>query len=62
MKPFLSQVNGWNWRTSSSVRLARLRRSKIVYSSLYMDFRSRANTVMLLDFGHMTTGEHIWEV
>jgi hypothetical protein len=23
---------------------------------------SRANTAMLLDLGHMTGGEHIWEV
>jgi hypothetical protein len=27
-----------------------------------VDFRSRANTAMLLDLGHMTRGEHIWEV
>jgi hypothetical protein len=27
-----------------------------------VDFRYRANTAMLLDLGHMTRGEHIWEV
>jgi hypothetical protein len=44
------------------VRLARLRRPKIICSPSYEDFRSRANTAMLLDLGHMTRGEHIWEV
>jgi hypothetical protein len=28
----------------------------------YVDFRSRANTAMLLDLGHMLRGEHMWEV
>jgi hypothetical protein len=42
--------------------LARLRRPKIVYSPSYAVFRSRANTEMLLDLGHMTREEHIWEV
>jgi hypothetical protein len=39
MKSYHLQVNGWNWRTSSWVRLARLRRPKIVCSSWYADFR-----------------------
>jgi hypothetical protein len=26
-----------------------------------VDFRSRANAVMLLDLGHMLRGEHTWE-
>jgi hypothetical protein len=30
--------------------------------SSYVDFRSRANTAMLLDLGHALRGEHIWEV
>jgi hypothetical protein len=30
--------------------------------SLISDFRSRANTAMLLDLGHMLRGEHIREV
>jgi hypothetical protein len=47
MKSYHSQVNGWNWRTSSWVRLARLRRPKIVCSPSYVDFRSRAKAVML---------------
>jgi hypothetical protein len=44
MKSYHSQVNGWNWRTSSSVRLARLRRPKIICSPSYADVRSSANT------------------
>jgi hypothetical protein len=46
----------WNWRTSSWARLARLRRSKIVCSPSYADFRSRENTAMFLDLGHMLRG------
>jgi hypothetical protein len=30
--------------------------------SLICGLKSRANTGMLLDLGHMTRGEHIWEV
>jgi hypothetical protein len=35
------------------VRLARLRRPKIICSPSYADFRSRANTTRGLDFDHM---------
>jgi hypothetical protein len=35
------------------VRLARLRRPKIVCSPSYADIRSRANTTRGLDFDHM---------
>jgi hypothetical protein len=27
-----------------------------------VDFRSRANTAMLVDLGDMLRGEHVWEV
>jgi hypothetical protein len=27
-----------------------------------VDFRSRANAAMWLDWDHMTRGEHIWEI
>jgi hypothetical protein len=46
---------------SSSSRLARLRRPKIICSPSYADFRSRAKAVMLLVLGHMLRGEHIQE-
>jgi hypothetical protein len=62
MTSYHLQVNGWKWRTSFWARLARLRKPKIVCSPSYADFRSRANTAMLLDLGHMTRWEHIWEV
>jgi hypothetical protein len=62
MKSYYSQVNRWNWRTSLCVRLARVRRPKIICSPSYEVFRSRANTSMLLDLGHMLRGEHIREV
>jgi hypothetical protein len=58
----ISFARKWmEWRTSSWVRLARLRRPKIVCSPSYADFRSTANTAMLLDLGHMLRGEHIQE-
>jgi hypothetical protein len=43
------------------VRLTRVRRPKIECSPLYVDFRVRANAVVLLDLGHMTRGEHMQE-
>jgi hypothetical protein len=42
--------------------VSQLRRPKILCSPSYADFRSRANTAMLLDLGHITRGEHIWEI
>jgi hypothetical protein len=38
------------------VKLARLRRPKIVCSPSYANFRSRANAAMLMDLDHMTKG------
>jgi hypothetical protein len=32
-----------------------------ICSPSYADFRSRANTAMLLDLGHTLRGKHIWE-
>jgi hypothetical protein len=52
------QVNGWNWRTSSKAKLARLRRLKITYSSSYVDYRPETNAVSFLDMGHTIRGEH----
>jgi hypothetical protein len=40
------------------VKLARLRRPKIVCSPSYADFRPKTNAVILLDMGHMLRGEH----
>jgi hypothetical protein len=62
MKSYHLTINGWNWRTSFWVRLARLRRPKIICSLSYADFRSKANIALCLDLGHMIRGEHIQEV
>jgi hypothetical protein len=62
IKSYHSQVKGWNLKTSFSVRLARVRKPKIICSPSYVDFRSRAKAVMLLNLGHTLKGEHIWEV
>jgi hypothetical protein len=61
MKSCHSQVNGWNWRTSSWVKLARLRRPKIACSPSYADYRPKTNAVILLDMGHTLRGEHVQE-
>jgi hypothetical protein len=45
MRPYHSQVNGWNW-TIPEQRLARLRRPKIICSPSFVHFRSRANTAL----------------
>jgi hypothetical protein len=42
--------------------LARLRRPKFICSPSYADFRSRVNTALWLDLGHMTRREPILEV
>jgi hypothetical protein len=44
------------------VKLAWLRRPKIVCSLSYADFRLKTNAVILLEMGHMLRGEHILEV
>jgi hypothetical protein len=43
------------------VRLARLRRPKIVCSPSFADFRPKTNTIILMDVGPMLRGEHIQE-
>jgi hypothetical protein len=44
------------------VRSMMLRMPKIICSPSHEDIRSRANTGMWLDLGHMTRGEHIREI
>jgi hypothetical protein len=61
MKSYHLQVNGWNWRTSSLAKLARLRKPKIACSPSYADYRPKTNAVMLLDLGHTLRGEHTRE-
>jgi hypothetical protein len=41
------------------VKLARLRRPKIIWSPSYTDFRPKTNAVILLDMGHTLREEHI---
>jgi hypothetical protein len=51
------QVNGWNWRTSYSAKLARLRGPKIKCSPSYRGFRTKTTAVILLNMSHMLRGE-----
>jgi hypothetical protein len=56
MKSYYLQVNGWNWRTSSKAKLARLRRPKIICCPSYVDYRPKTIAVMLLEMGHTLRG------
>jgi hypothetical protein len=51
MKFCYSKVNGWNWRTSSYVKLSRFRRPKITCSPPFAYYRPKTNAVILLDMG-----------
>jgi hypothetical protein len=61
MKFCHSQVNGWNWRRLSKVKLARLRKPKIACSPSRVDYRPKTNAAILLDMGHTLKGQHTWE-
>jgi hypothetical protein len=43
------------------VKLAKLRRPKIISSPSYAEFRPKTNAVIILDMGHMLRGECIEE-
>jgi hypothetical protein len=43
------------------VKLAKLRKPKIIYSPSYEDFKYKTNAVILLDMGHTLRGGHIQE-
>jgi hypothetical protein len=42
-------------------KVSEAQKTKIVCFPSYVDFRSRANTAMLLDLGHTLRGKHIRE-
>jgi hypothetical protein len=42
--------------------VSQTQKTKIMCSPSYVVFRSRANTAIFLGLGHMTRGEHMWEV
>jgi hypothetical protein len=42
-----SQVNGWNWRASSYIKLERFRKPKVTCSPSYVEYRPKANTAIL---------------
>jgi hypothetical protein len=41
------EMNGWNWRTSSRMKLARLRRPKAARFLLYAEHRTNINAALL---------------
>jgi hypothetical protein len=59
MKSYHSQVNGWNWRTSSQVKLVRFRRPKIACSPSYADYRPKKCSNIIGHWSHQgeTTNE-----
>jgi hypothetical protein len=53
------------WTEPENIALSKVsqtQKTKNLCSPSYADFRSRSNTVMLLDLGHMTGGKHIREI
>jgi hypothetical protein len=46
------KVNGWNWRTSFQVKLARLRMSKTVCSHSHADYRPKTKAAMFWSMHH----------
>jgi hypothetical protein len=53
------------WMELESIILSEVsqaQKTKIVCSPSYVDFRSRANTAMWWDLGHMLRRHHIWVV
>jgi hypothetical protein len=59
MKFCHSQVNVWNWRTSSYKKLSSKGRKS--HSPSYEDYRPETNAVILSDMGHTLRGEHVLE-
>jgi hypothetical protein len=57
----LSFASKWMELENITLKLVRLRRSKITYSPSYADYRPKTNAVILLDMGHTLKGEHTWE-
>jgi hypothetical protein len=55
MKSCHLQVNGCNWRTSSEVKLARLRKPKTTFS-LMCGIRPNTNAAILQKTGHTKGG------
>jgi hypothetical protein len=56
------QVYGWNWKTSRLVKLARLRRPKILCSPSCTDYTPKTNAVILLDMDHTKGRLHMGEI
>jgi hypothetical protein len=42
-------------------KVTQTQKAKIACSLSYADYRSKTNTAILLDMGHMLWGEHTWE-
>jgi hypothetical protein len=56
------QVNRWIWRTSSRVKLARLRRPKEPHVLPHVDYRPKTNASILWNMGHTKGRLHIAEI
>jgi hypothetical protein len=53
----LSFVSKWMELVNIILSKVQLRKPKIICSLSYVDFRSKANAVILLDMGHTLRGE-----
>jgi hypothetical protein len=50
------------WMELENIILKAQKTRNSIYYHSYANFRSRANTAMWWDLGHIIRGEHIWEV
>jgi hypothetical protein len=61
MKFCCLHVNGWNWRTSSEVKLARFRKPKATCFLSYAENRPNTNRKQYFEKQVMLRGDHIQE-
>jgi hypothetical protein len=50
------------WMELENIILSQVNQAQKTKNPSYVDFRSRANTALWLDLGHMLRREHTWEV
>jgi hypothetical protein len=61
MKFYHSKINGWNYRTSSKEKLARLRRPKIACSPPHVDYHMQNKYSNIIGHGSHTKGRPCME-
>jgi hypothetical protein len=50
------------WMELENIIVSEVSQAQKTKNHIFLDFRSRANVAMWLDWDHMTRGEHTWEI